>query len=391
MTHLRLSGPPKVAYRFLLNFAASYSGGGHKRLHAYAKWFDSRGGAAFAIHPQCASLLEEFPANRYFIVSQTHARRLLDDRSYLTRIVRSLGVPDLYYAYGVPLYRRVGRVNWSHLQNVLLVGRHAVPLSALNRAKFRYLSWRMRRGFAIADVISAESRYSIGALAAAGHPGAFLAVNGSDDELEMLRSPPPARAEEIATLVGTVSYKCLDDSLRVFRMLKEANPGLRLEVIGNASWVPESLRGQPDVLLRGALSRQEVLSRLRRSKFYISTTLAENSYNAAAEGAYLAAQALISEIPAHAELLDGESFERVRVPGVATPMLWVRRNELRALNLKSWDCAISEMIEHAAWCLRASGRSLARGDLALARASDDRNYHQGQEGGHADQISRSRV
>jgi hypothetical protein len=218
-----------------------------------------------------------------------------------------------------------------------------------------------------------------------------VSVNGSDDELEAMQGSLPARTEELATLVGTVSYKCLEDSLRVFRMLQESNPGLRLQVIGNTGWVPQSLRGQADVLVCGALSRQEVLSRLQRSRFYISTTQAENSFNAAAEGAYLAAQSLISDIPAHTELLEGESFERLRVPGVATPMLWVRRNELRGLNLKSWDCVISELIAHALHGLAGSSSSLARGHLPLAGAGDERNHQEGQQGGYADQVGRSGV
>jgi hypothetical protein len=36
---------------------------------------------------------------------------LFDDWGYL----QAIGRPELYYSYGIPLYRRFGRVNWFHL------------------------------------------------------------------------------------------------------------------------------------------------------------------------------------------------------------------------------------------------------------------------------------
>src|SRR3954452_5088953 len=103
-----------IANRFLMNFAASYSGGGYKRLYAYASWFNRRGGAWFAIHPNCRPLIQEFPNNHYFPVQRSHLIRLIDDWSYLHGIGTAIGRPALYYAYGIPLYVPFGRVNWFH-------------------------------------------------------------------------------------------------------------------------------------------------------------------------------------------------------------------------------------------------------------------------------------
>jgi len=148
-----------VAYPFLFNFAASYSQGGYKRLHEYARWFDRHGGAWFIIHPRCEHLQAAFPSNRFFIVSRSHLRRLVDDWSYLAEIGRDIGQPELYYAYGIPLYRRFGVLNWFHLQNVLTVGRHAVPLSLHHRLKFRLLGRRFRRrGLGGVPLLAATNR-----------------------------------------------------------------------------------------------------------------------------------------------------------------------------------------------------------------------------------------
>jgi hypothetical protein len=333
-----------VEHPYLFNFAASYSQGGYKRLHEYARWFDRNGGAWFAIHPHCEHLRAEFPTNRFFVVSQSHFKRLYDDSSYLDEIGRTIGQPELYYAYGIPLYRRFGRVNWFHLQNVLTIGTHDVPLSTFHRLKFRLLGHRFRRGFEFADVISAESSYSLGLIDMAAPQKLFLSVNGSDDELESLRGRRVDPCEDVATAVGTISYKALGESFRTFQTLQARHRDLKLTIIGDARPVPGWLRRHPDVSCRGTLARAAVIDCLRRSRFYISSTYAENSYNGAAEGAYLANESFISDIPPHRELLVGESAERIYIPGLHRPILHLLRNQLKGVNLKSWHSVVTEMI-----------------------------------------------
>jgi hypothetical protein len=79
-------------------------------------------------------------------------------------------------------------------------------------------------------------------------------------------------------------------------------PGGRV-VIGDAKHVPGWLCRRPEVMIRGSLERPVVIDILRRSRIYISATHIENSYNAAAEGAFLAEESFISDIPPHRELL----------------------------------------------------------------------------------------
>jgi len=227
---------------------------------------------------------------------------------------------------------------------VLLVRSHSVPLSPLLKLKLGLLARRSRRGFANADIISGESNYTVGLLAEAGYRNAFQSVNGSDDEIASLRHAPVLRRENLAAVVGTMRYKALRDALRVFEMLQRANAGLKLAVIGDPRYVPKELARHPDVLLRGILKRSEVIECLRHSRFYISTTHVENSYNAASEGAFLAEESFISDIPPHQELLSGERAERVTVPQLNRPMLHVKRSELQGLNLKSWDVVVTAMI-----------------------------------------------
>jgi hypothetical protein len=369
-----------VASRFLFNFAASFSEGGLKRLRAYAGWYNRNGGAWFAIHPRCSGLSREFPHNRFFIIKRSHFRRLYDDWSYLDSIGNVIGRPDVYYAYGIPLYRRVGRVNWFHLSNILPLGTHGIPLAFRDRLKFAYLGRRIRRGVAMADVISAESNHSLALLDAPACSNLILSPNGGDDELAYIRGGPAACKDNIATVLGTYRYKALEESLRVFNELKSGNSELKLIVIGEPDGVPTCLLQRCDVVIRGTLEHSEVIECLRRTKFYISTTYAENASNAVSEGVFFADESYISDIGPHRELLRGSAFARVSFTGLRKPLLHVRRSDLSAAGLTTWDSVVMEV--HAA----------ANRALRTQSCADDNFQHESMNGaGHSDPAARRRV
>jgi len=342
----------QVTHRFLLNFAASYSEGGYKRLRAFAEWFDRRGGAWFAIHPRCAHLIAQFPHNHYFPVEKSRISRLFDDWGYLQPILEVTGRPDLYYAYGIPLYAPVGRINWFHLSNVLPLGTRGIPLSIADRLKFHGLGRRIRQGFALADIISAESRSSLGLIPRPCSASLSLAVNGNDDELESLALGAQPK-DNTAVVLGTYRYKALEESWRVFRQLQGGNTGLKLLIIGNEKFIPRKLRRKTDVLVCGVLEHSQVIEALRKCRFYISTSYAENSSNAASEGIFLADESYISEIGPNRELLGASPFERVRIDGLQRPLLRVRRTELLTTTLKTWESVITDLVMTA---LRAMER-----------------------------------
>jgi hypothetical protein len=337
-----------VGRRYLLNFAVSAVGGGLKRLQEYARWFNANGGAWFVIHPSCDELVRRFPHNVYFIVAQPKYQRLYADCNYLDGICRQVGAPDLYYAYGMPIYKRIGRVNWFHLSNVLALDSRQIPLPARQKLSVQYLGWRIRSNYRHADVISAESRFSLGLINAAEPDRLCLSVNGSDDEMTCLKCPSSHDMENVAVVVGTNRHKALDDSFRVFEMLRAGNGALKLVIIGDERNIQTSVRRQPGVLAMGVLDRGEVIRQLMRSKYYISTTLIENSYNAASEGVVFAGESYISDIGPHRELLADVPVEKVAVPNVSGRMLHVRRDCIGNLRLKSWDEVIGEMLNRVA-------------------------------------------
>jgi glycosyltransferase involved in cell wall biosynthesis len=333
-----------IKNRMLFNFAASYSGGGLKRLYEYSRCFNGNGGAHFIIHSKCENLMREFANNRFFMVKQSTVDRVLNDCGYLGSVVGQIGKPDLYYSYGIPVYRRIGLVNWFHLSNVLPLNHRDIPVSPLDFVRLEYLGRRIIRNLPNADVISAESNYSLGLIDGNRYRNLFVSVNGSDDELEHLGQATAEVREKVATVVGTGTHKGMEETLRVFDSLREKMGGLRLSVIGDPRYVPKKAALDGNVTIHGVLPRSEVIRRLRSSEFYISTTLIENSYNAASEGAFLANESYVSDIGPHRELFANTQFDQVSIPGVNRPLLHVRRSALKGAHLKTWDTVIMEML-----------------------------------------------
>lgn len=328
----------------LFNFSASFSGGGYKRLFHYARWFDARGGASFVVHPHCAHLRSEFPSNDYFVVETSAWSRLWDDCGYLREILAAIPKPALYYSYGIPVYARYGRVNWFHLSNALPLAHEVVTMGMFERYKLQLLGRRIRRNIGNADVVSAESEFSLNLLGRELGDRLFLSGNGGDDVLAGERRNAAGIREDIAVVVGTYRYKALDDALRVFDMLRVASPGLKLMVFGATDLVPQIMRRRTDVQLVGIQPPHLVIDALRKARYYISTTRIENSSNADFEGCYLAEEAYLSDIPSHREMLVGSMTEKVNVPGVAQTMLRILSSNLDREIFKCWNDVVGEML-----------------------------------------------
>jgi glycosyltransferase involved in cell wall biosynthesis len=218
-------------------------------------------------------------------------------------------------------------------------------MSPFDRLKFYVLGRRISAKLPFADIISAESNSSLELLAGRGARKMVLSVNGSDDELRYLREGPWGDKENVAMVIGTYRYKALDDSFRVFEMLRRKDPELRLIVIGNEKQIPRYIKHNSAVVVKGLLARNEVIKLLRTTRIYISTTEIENSYNAASEGIFFAEESYISDIGPHRELLADMIYERISVAGVATPILRVKRSGVSPGRLKTWDQVIREMIK----------------------------------------------
>lgn len=329
---------------YLFNFAVSYSGGGYKRLLEYVKAFDATGGASFIIHPRCRSLAGEYTNNRYFFVGQPRYQRLFNDCGYLAEILQQVGKPDLYYSYGIPVYSKIGKVNWFHLSNVLPLAPANIPMSLFDHLKMRYLGRRIKTHYDNADVISAESNFSLELIGVKEKEKLFLSANGNDDVRPQHEKVAQHRAD-FAVVIGTYRYKAIEDSFRVFEMLRQQYaPGLRLVIIGDEGYIPKNIVEDPNVEIKGIIARNEVMACLGEAKYFVSTTHIENSSNATIEGIFLAEESYISDIGPHRELLQNTFTEIVAVPGMTRPVLHVKREEAFSVKLKPWAEVVAEMV-----------------------------------------------
>jgi len=99
----------RLEHDILFNFAACRWRRA-ERLYEYARWFDAHGGARFIIH-RGAKLSREFSRNEFVVARQSSASRVLRGVQAIGDVRRSIGTPGCYYAFGIPLQGRVGRVN----------------------------------------------------------------------------------------------------------------------------------------------------------------------------------------------------------------------------------------------------------------------------------------
>ena len=315
---------------------------------AYSTWFNEHGGASFIVNDRLDAISEQYPVNKYFFLRQSRFSKFVNYSKQLNNIIAVTGEIDLYYSYGIPLSCNTGRVNWFHLSNVLPLTKEAIPIPLKRRLEMRLLGVLINSCLKYADVISAESDTSIGLFDKLFSKNLFVSVNGSDDEINFINNGVGVSlnidTENIAVAVGTYYYKCIDDVYKVYCHLRKLNQSLRLIIIGDKKYIPSHVVKDPRVVATGVLSQAEVCDFIHRSKYYITSTIIENSYNAASEGAFLSRESFISDIGPHRELLKGANIERLDNLGTRVEVLHAKSEDLDLKNLKSWDQVIGEMI-----------------------------------------------
>ena len=335
-------------FNFLFNFAVTRTGGGLKRLYAYSKWFNENGGALFIIHPKCDFLKKKFPKNKYFIVFQSRLERIFNDCKYLIKIKKEINKPDLYYSYGIPIYYHFGKINWFHVSNILPFKSTNMGLTFFDKhIRLGLLEWKMKKNYKNSDIVSAESKNSLNIIKNTKIKKLFLSLNGSDDELNYLQNKSITNKENIAVIIGTQKYKALIDAYNIFELLKKKNNFLKLILVGDKKGIQKKFINNDNVILKGIINQNEVIELLKKTKYYISTTKIENSFNAAAEGIIFADESYISDIGPHRELLENETYDILSMPNLSNKVLKVKRKDIEGKNLKLWSDIIIEMIEKA--------------------------------------------
>ena len=107
------------------------------------------------------------------------------------------------------------------------------------------------------------------------------------------------------------------------------------------------MRSDKSVKSLGIVDSHEVVTHLSNSKYYITTSEVENSYNAASEGIFLAQYSYISSIEPHKELVQSLPYELHSFKTLNEDMLFIKKDTLTAYNLMTWDQVIQKMLLNA--------------------------------------------
>lgn len=335
----------KPSNKYLFNFSASFIGGGYKRLYAFAEYFNLRNGAYFIIHHSSSNLIKIFKKNKFFVVKKSNLGRIFFDSDYLKKILVEIGGVDFYYSYGIPVYSNVAKVNWFHVSNILpFLAVRDIPISFSDKLKMFFLKFRFEKNFKNADIISAESEFSLKQLNVNKKKELFCSPNGCDDEIKFFSKN--FKKKNYALIIGTYRYKALNEAFIIFQMLRKYRSSeLKLIIVGSKKFIPPHILKNKYVIIKDLIARDQVLEILKETKFYISTTYVENSYNAAAEGIFFADESYISNIEPHLELLKNVQKNLINVAGISRPIVHVRRKDLKLRDIKSWNVVITEMLK----------------------------------------------
>lgn len=334
-------------YNFLFNFSSSYSGGGLKRLEEFSKWFSLHGGATFLISKKSAFLVDKYPANNYVIPEISKIGRLLNTESYLNNFKKRKF--DLYYSYGIPITKKAANINIIHISNVLPFIKNDFGYNIIENIKFLLLKFYFINSLKKADVLSAESDFSISLFKDNFKKKKIVSKNGSDDEIEYFENNKyeidKKVYENYAVVLGTHKHKAILDSYMLFNSIKEEQHLDKLMIIGSKDQLPNEILKDSSVDLLGVMERADIMKILSKAKIYISTTMVENSFNAASEAIFLTKKSYISAIPPHFELLKGLKFNIRKFDSIGLNILEVNSVDIDTRNLLKWDTIIEQILK----------------------------------------------
>lgn len=326
--------------RILFDFSSSPVGGALRRLNAYQEI------AARSEHEitfLVSSLLcsERKHANySVFPISKSSYGRLFADGKYLERFGNRF---DFRFSYGLPVYRRVASVEWLHISNVSPFRLDAAG-DVLTTAKQWVLLNRLSKFAHNVDILSAESRYALDlARKALSGPKRFVVLANAPDGLTVEAHPSQSERVPAACTIGTQPYKRLSEVVRVFRSLQKRTTLDELWIIGKR-YLKQRIPTGPDIYHLENLSDVELMNRLRTAEVFISSSVIENSPNAALEALLNTRQLLLSDIPPHRELLQDHGV-KFSVDSDTKHLFVSNQTDTARRNSRSWIGVWNNMLE----------------------------------------------
>ena len=220
-----------------MNFSSTYTGGGLRKLLETAKWFDRTDGGHFIVHQKAFNYIKDYSnKNVYYVVTQNRIKRLFQDGYYLQNILDVIGTPDIYFSYGIPVFFRIGKVNWFHISNALSLTTRKIDLSLILRLKMILLKYRILKSLDNVQIISGDSEFSLKLIKDASQRKLdsiyFSVLPNGFNENELNNVQQTVNDEEhYAITIGTHTYKKLSIAFRLFKFLQEKDTKLKKFII----------------------------------------------------------------------------------------------------------------------------------------------------------------
>jgi len=339
---------------WLFNFSASFVGGGLMRLIETARWFDQNEGGNFIVNEKAFHAVKNFSKkNVYFLVSSNKLKRFINDGYYIKDILHTIGSPDVYFSYGIPVFFQVGKINWFHISNATSLTTHKINLPLVKRMEMILLKNRIINSLKFVQIISGESEFSLNLLRdnknLNTHELFFHILPNGFRDLERERVSRKVKKKEFyAITIGTHKYKQISLAFHVFQLLQKMNPKLgKFIIIGNKKDVPSKvLNSQSVEVVNTGNNREQLIQFLSNSEYYISASQIENSSMASLEGLILSKKVVLSDIPPHHEMLKNYNFKEIYEENSKSRFLLAGNDPDNKIEEKySWDQMISMLYE----------------------------------------------
>ncbi len=336
-------------HNWLFNFSSSTVGGGLIRILETIKWFDSNNGSCFILSYTIKDLVSKYDKNnKYFFISENKIKRLFSDGYYVDKIIGEIGKPDIYFSYGIPVFKDVGRINWFHISNALTIKTDKISLPFKTRVQMLVLKRRIIKSMKYTDIITGESEFSINLLKKEISEKDFechydILPNGYDiNSIKNIVNKKNQTLTKYAITIGTYKYKKIEIALELFHHIKEVNNLNKFIIIGSKRNIPKSVINDKFVEIKSSPSRDEILALLYNAEYYISASQIENSSNAVLEALLLSKNIILSNIPSHNEMLRNFKTKKIIINNITFNSLEnIDHNKVEAI---SWDQVCKKML-----------------------------------------------
>ena len=295
---------------WLFNFSSSWVGGGLIRTLETVKWFDNNMGAYFIINDRIENEVSKHRKNnKYFFISDNKVKRLFSDGYYMPKIIATMGKPDIYFSYGIPVFNDIAKINWFHISNALTLKTQKISLPLKTRIQMLILKKRIIKSIKYTNIATGESKFSVNLLKDEAKKRNLqchydVLPNGYDTSLiQDVLNNKRDELSKYAITIGTFKYKKIKIALELFHEIRKTNNLKKFIIVGAHNNLPKSVLIDKYVEFKSTISREDLFTLLYNAEYYISASQIENSSNAALEALLLSKNIILSNIPSHDEML----------------------------------------------------------------------------------------